>query len=119
MTGTSDLTLYNAGHKGKERRLLADAFPPAPVSGEIPTPIAIRKIDKGRFGWRATATVSKIAGGAGSITGYAVRTGKRFLTATCGDGRLQLRAVSTFVDGTRLVENSIRTCAVAEADARQ
>src|SRR5690349_2475432 len=116
---TGDLTLYNMGHSGKERHLLASAFIPAPVTGEIPNPIQVRRIDKGRFGWMATATVPKIAGGSGSITGYSMRIGKRFLTATCGDGRLQLRATSTFVDGTRLVEGSIRACAVAEADARQ
>lgn len=119
MTVTGDLTLYKGGHLGKVRHLLANALLPAPVSGEVHIPITIEKSDGGRFGWTATAAVSKIAGGYGSITAYSVRIGKRFLTATCQGGRLQMRTLSSFTDGTKLPESAIRTCSVPKADARQ
>lgn len=119
MTVTGELSLYNFGRLGRERRLLANASFPAPVTGEIPVSITIRRIDKGRYGWRATASVPKIAGGAGSITGYSVRIGKRFLTATCAGGWLQLRAVSNLFDGTTLTGSFIHPCTVSEPHVRQ
>jgi hypothetical protein len=78
-------------------------------------PITIRKIDDERFGWRASAEVPKIAGGAGSIYGYSLRIGKRFLRATCGDGRLELRAASTFVDGEKVTGRTVQACSVAKS----
>jgi hypothetical protein len=118
-TVSGDLTLYNGARKGKAWRLLASAWLPAPVTGEVPIPISIRKVDEGRVGWIATATVPKIAGGSGFITAYSARIGKRFLEATCGGGRLELRVDSSFADGTKLRQTGIRTCTMAEADARQ
>jgi len=95
------------------RRLLANASLPSPVAREVAIPITIRKVDEGRVGWIATAAVPKIANGAGSITGYSLRIGKRFLTASCGGGRLELRALSYFVDGTKLLQTRVRTCSAA------
>jgi hypothetical protein len=118
-TVTGDLSLYNGGRKGNVRRLLANATLPSSVAREVSIPITIRKVDEGRVGWIATAAVPKIAGGAGSITAYSLRIGRRFLTANCGGGRLELRALSYFVDGTKLLQTGIRTCAVTEPHVRQ
>ncbi|MDX6635514.1 MAG: hypothetical protein QOF06_1717 [Solirubrobacterales bacterium] len=78
----------------------------------------VRRVRKGRIGWEAVAAIPKIAGGAGSITDYTLKIGKRFLSATCVS-HFELRAVSIFVDGTRLRERSVRPCAVPKADLRQ
>jgi hypothetical protein len=118
-TMTGDLSLYNGGPKGKALRLLAHAVLPSAVAREVAIPITIRKVDEGRVGWVATAAVPKIAGGAGSITAYSLRIGKRFLTATCRGGRVELRALSYLADGTKLLQSAVRTCTMAEPDVRQ
>jgi len=115
---SGQLTLYNRGRKPGGYDLLAHFFLSAPVAGEITFPIEVRKAT-GRYGWKATATIPKIAGGSGSITDYSLRIGRGFLRATCSDGKLLLRATSVFLDGTVRRETAIRTCTVAEADPRQ
>ncbi len=105
-----ELTLYNLGRKPGGLDLLARTFLPAPITGEIVFTIKVREIDKGRYGWRAIALLPKIAGGHGSITDYSPRIGKRLLSATCADGRLTLRALSEFADGTRRREMVARAC---------
>lgn len=114
-----ELTIYNGPRGDAGRILIGNLVVPAPVTAEIGIPILVRKIDKGRFTWRATAAIPKIAGGYGSITGYSVRIGKRFLTATCASGRLRLRVVSRFADGTKLSEGALRSYAMPEADVGQ
>lgn len=112
------LNLYNGGRKPDGRYLIAYAFLSAPITGALLLPITIRRIDSGRFGWRVTAEVPKIAGGSGSIFGYSVRIGKRFLSATCA-GQFEIRTVSTFIDGTSLSERVVRPCAVPEPHVRK
>jgi hypothetical protein len=112
------LSLYNGGGTKDVRRLYAHADLPPRVR-ELVIPITIRKVDDERFGWRASAEVPKIAGGAGSIYGYSVRIGKRFLRATCADGRLELRATSTFVDGEKVTGRTVQTCSAAEPYVRR
>jgi hypothetical protein len=115
---SAPLTLWNGGRKRGGADLLAYAFLPAPAVQELPIAIEVRRVRKGRIGWEAVAAIPKIAGGAGSITDYTLKIGKRFLSATCA-GYFELRAVSAFVDGTRLDERFVRPCAVSKADARQ
>jgi hypothetical protein len=112
------LTVYNLGRKAGGVDLLAHFFLSAPVVAEIVFPIKVRRA-AGRYGWKAQATIPKIAGGSGSITDYSLRIGRRVLCATCPDGKLLLRATSVFLDGTVRRETAIRTCTVAEADPRQ
>lgn len=99
--------------------MVAFAFLPAPATSELVIPIDIRRLGEGRIDWEARLSIPKIAGGAGSLTDYSLRIGKRFLSATCVGQRFELRAVATFADGSRLPEKAIRVCGVAEADARQ
>ncbi len=114
------LTVYNRGRKPGGADLLGWAYFPAPITGAIAVPVKVRRVDGGRYGWRARLEIPKIAGGSGSITGYSVRFLDRILSATCGsDGRLQIRAASTFVDGFLSVATGIRPCSVAEAHPRQ
>lgn len=116
---SSKLHLYNGGRSDDGWRLLALATLTVPTPSELVIPITIRKIDDERFGWRASAEVPKIAGGSGSIYGYSLRIGKRFLGATCGNGRLEMRATSTFADGEKIIGRTVQPCAVAEPDVRQ
>lgn len=113
------LTVYNRGRKPGGADLLGWAYFSAPITGAVVVPVKVRRIDGGRYGWRARLEIPKLAGGSGSITGYSVRFLDRILSATCGDGRLQIGGVSTFVDGTLLASSVIRSCFVPEAHPRQ
>lgn len=113
------LSLYNGGRTEHGRRLVAAAFLSAPVTAELTIPFLVEKLDKGRFGWRAKAKVPKIAGNSGSIFGYSMRIGKRFLRATCADGRFEFGTVSTFADGSQLFGRVTRPCSVAEPHVGQ
>lgn len=107
---TGAITLYKGVRKAGGRSVIGNLALPAPVTAEIGIPVLIRRIDDGRLGWSATAEVPRIAGGNGTIAGYSVRIGRRFLTATCGDKRLELRVVSRFDDGARLLGSALRAC---------
>lgn len=111
------LTLWKSRQQRGGAELLAYAYLTAPVAAELAIPVKVRRVRKGRIGWEAVAAVPKIAGGSGAITDYSLTIGKRLLSATCV-GQFELRAVSTFVDGTSLNERAIRTCTVAKADVR-
>ena len=113
------LRLYNDGRSDDGWRLVAVATVTVPTPSEIVIPITIRKIDDERFGWRASAEVPKITGGSGSIYGYSLRIGKRFLRVTCGDGRFEMRATSTFVDGEKITGRTVQTCTMTEPHLRR
>lgn len=100
--------------------LVAHTFLSAPVTAEVVTTVDVRRANKGRIGWEAEFSIPKIAGAYGSLTEYTVRFGKRLLSATCVDERLELRAVTVFANGSRRSGHVSRPCvAVAEADPRQ
>jgi hypothetical protein len=115
---SAPLTLWYTGRSRGGAQFLAYAYLTAPASQELPLAIEVRRVRKGRIGWEAVAAIPKIAGGSGSITGYSLTIGKRFLSATCVS-HFELRAVSILANGTRLRERSVRPCAVSKADVRQ
>lgn len=92
--------------------LVAHTFLPAPVTAEVVTTVDIRRVNKGRFGWEALLSIPKIAGGYGSLADYSLRIGKRFLSATCADGRFELSAVTTTTEGQWAPEKVVRPCVV-------
>lgn len=99
--------------------LVAHTFLTAPVTADVVTTVDIRRVNKGRIGWEAEFTIPKIAGAYGSLTDYALRIKRRFLSATCVGERLELRAVTLFADGSRRGARAVRPCTVAEADVRK
>jgi hypothetical protein len=115
LTVRERLIVYKASDSPAGIDLVAFTFLPAPVTAEIVIPIYIRRVNQGRIGWEARLSIPKIAGGAGSLTGYALRIGRRFLSATCVGGKLQLRVFSGFDDGTRRSERVVSPCTVAKA----
>ncbi len=118
-TVSERLVVFKAGGKSAGVDMVAFAYLSAPVASELVIPIDVRRIGKSRIGWEARLSIPKIAGGSGSLTDYALRIGKRFLSATCVGQRFELRAVATFADGSRLPEKAIRVCFMAKADVRQ
>jgi len=106
------MTVYNLGPKSRGADLLAFAYFPAPVTTALGIPIEIRRLNRGPFGWEARASIPKIAGGYGRITEYSLKIDKRFLSATCRGGKLEMRVVSGFFDRARRKERATRRCSV-------
>ena len=95
------------------------AYITVPTPAAIVTTVKITKIHNGRYGTKSVASVTKIAGGSGSVTFFALKIDKKFnykgkqvsvLTAKCTDGKLQAHGTAVFSDGTRASAEVIRTC---------
>lgn len=111
---TWPLTLWKRG----DSKLLAYAYLTVPAVAEFLVPIELRRLRRGRIGWRADAAVPKIAGGSGSIIDFTLTVGGRLLSATCRR-YFEFDAVSVFADGSRFRERFVRPCAVTEPHVRQ
>lgn len=108
---TGPLILFNAGQRGATTTLLLHAYVNVPAPTAIVVPATVTRIREGRFGLRIQATVPKIAGGAGSVTRFELKVGRRFahkgrkkslLTASCPNGVWVAKGEASFVDGTKL-----------------
>jgi len=119
LPATSKMTVYNRGRVRGRAELLAFAYLPAPITAALQIPIEIRRTDRGRIGWEARPSIPKIAGGSGWISEYSLRIGKRFLSATCVGGKLELHVVSNFTDGTSRNARLVHPCSVSKPDVRQ
>lgn len=108
----SELLLLNGGFEEGERSLYLHAYITVPTPASIITAVKVRRIDKGRYGLRAIATIPKIAGGSGSITFFRLKLKKGILSAKCPDGRLYARATAVFgsTPPTRVSESAFRWC---------
>jgi hypothetical protein len=116
---TSKLLVFNGGVKGGVTTLYIHAYITVPTPAAIVTTVKIKKIHHGRYGLLSTATIPKIAGGAGSITSFALTVNKKYtykgkkvsvLSAKCPDGKLQAHATAIFSDGTKASAEILRTC---------
>ena len=113
------LVFFNGGVKGGTTTVLIHAYVSVPTPTAIVTSVKVKKIRKGRYGTRATATIPVIAGGSGAVTDFAFvikRTFKRggksqgYLLARCGTGILAAHGTAAFSDGTRLAGTVVRRC---------
>ncbi len=115
----SKLLVFNGGESGGTTTMYIHAYFSAPVSGAIVTTVKIKKIHKGRFGLLATASIPKIANGAGSVTKFNLTINKKFtykgkkqsiLAAKCTDGKLQVHVLAKFYSGEQAATEIVRTC---------
>jgi hypothetical protein len=100
-----DATIYKTG----PRAMTIVAYLPAPVTGRLLIPITVQEAT-GNYGLRATAAISKVAGGSGSLTYLGLRFRKGLFSAACPKGRLQSRVTDSFADGTLAAGGAIVTC---------
>jgi hypothetical protein len=119
ITTTSKLLVFNGGESGGVITFLIHAYITLPTPAAIVTTVKIKKIDNGRFGYLATASIPKIAGGSGSVTSFQLTINKKYtykgkkvsiLSAKCPDGKLQAHATGVFADGTKTSAEVVRTC---------
>lgn len=116
---SSPLTVFNGGEKGGTTTLYVHAYFSAPVANAIVATVKIEKVNRGRYGLEAVATIPKIAGGEGSVKSFDLKIGRTYtykgkrmsvLSAKCGNGKLQAFATSIFADGTEASAGVVRTC---------
>ena len=115
----SKLLVFNGGEKGGVTTFYIHAYITVPTPAAVVTTVKIKKIHHGRYGLLATATIPKIAGGAGSVTAFNLTINKKYnykgkkvsiLSAKCPDGKLQAHGTAKFSDGTSASAEVIRTC---------
>jgi hypothetical protein len=100
---SSPLTIFNGPTRGRQTTMYIHSFITVPVPAAIVTTLTIRKISKGRFGYRVVAKVPTIAGGSGSALtfNFTIRRnfyrfkGRRhpYLSARCRDGKFVARVL--------------------------
>ncbi|HEY6730299.1 MAG TPA: hypothetical protein VI039_04655 [Solirubrobacterales bacterium] len=108
---TGPLVLFNGGVQGPTTTLFLHAYVNVPAPTAIVVKATVTRIHRGRFGLHILAKVPKIAGGAGSVTNFNLKVGRRFtyegkrksfLVAGCPTGTWLTKGDARFGDGTRL-----------------
>jgi hypothetical protein len=119
-SSTGPVVLFNGGVRGKTTLVLLHAYVdvPAPTAIVVPAEV-VRLGGKGPFGLEILATIPRIAGGAGSVTGFRLAVGRRFtragekaslLTASCPTGSYRTEGEAEFADGTVLSIDHVFPC---------
>lgn len=117
---TGPIVLFNGGVKGRTTTVLLHAYVNVPAPTAIITKAIVTRIDRGRFGLRVAARIPKIAGGAGSVTSFDLRVGRKYtykgrakslLAAGCPTGTWWTQGEAQFEDGTKLGINHPFSCA--------
>lgn len=107
---TGPILLFNGGVSGRVTTLFLHAYVNVPAPTAVVVKATVTRIDRGRFGLRIAAAVPRIAGGAGSVTSFELRVGRRFthrgekksfLMAGCPTGIWRTKGSALFADGTR------------------
>ena len=94
------------------------------VYADVPLPtalIAVAKVSKGagKYGYRISVSIPKIAGGAGSFSGAEFTIDRKwtyrgqehsFLSAECANGHFDAQVEVAFGDGTDVIGNVLQAC---------
>jgi hypothetical protein len=116
---SSPITIFNAAPKHGNPTVLAHAYLNVPAPTTYIVPVEIQKVHDGRYGFKAVATIPKIAGGAGTPLYGKLQIGREwtfkgkrlsYANAECPDGRLQGKGEFKFKDGTLLEGTLIKPC---------
>lgn len=117
----SPITIFNGPRIGGDPSVLAHAYVTVPVPTTFVVPVRIEDIHNGRYGYRVSAEIPKIAGGSGIPISGSLKVGRKwtykgkshsYINARCADGRLQALGIFSFKDGTRLQGTFVRPCQV-------
>jgi hypothetical protein len=120
---SSPITFFNGPPIGGDPTVIAHAYLSIPAPTSILVRFRIKRLGSGYFGTRIEATVPRLAGGAGSITRFRVRLGRKwayggkqlsFVSAHCahaGPHRFA-RGKVKFSDGTVLRGSIFTSCLI-------
>jgi hypothetical protein len=99
----SPLLIFNGGTHGKKTTLFVHSFITVPVPAAIVTTLTIKKVHRGRFGYRTIAKIPQIVGGSGSVLDFRFKIDKRLvrfkhrrhpvLSARCPDGHFKAKVL--------------------------
>jgi hypothetical protein len=118
-SSTGPMVLFNGGTRGGTTTVLIHTYVNVPAPTAIVVKAAVTHIHRGRFGLHIEADVPRIAGGAGSVTGFEMKIGRRFtykgekksfLLAGCPTGSWATKGNVRFADGTRLGLTHVFAC---------
>jgi hypothetical protein len=121
-SATGPLLLFNAGVQGATTKVLLHAYVDIPAPTAIVVPADIARIHDGPYGLEIRARIPRIAGGAGSVTKFALKVGRKFsykgrprsfITAGCPTGRWGAKGEAGFSDGTKLQVLHVFPCTPA------
>lgn len=119
---SSPITLFNGPMQGSNPTVFAHFYTTVPAPVAFVIPIVIKRIHKGRYGYRTEAHIPPIAGGNGipleghlKIGKHWTYKGKRYsyINASCVGGRLQARGEFSFKDGTEIRATFLEPCSVS------
>ena len=117
----SPITFFNGPKKGGDPTFFAHAYITVPAPTTIVVPVRIESIRNGRYGYRVTAEIPKLAGGYGIPISASIKVGRKwtykgkkhsYLNARCPDGRLQAIGSFGFKDGTKLQGAFLTPCQI-------
>lgn len=116
---SSPLTMFNGGVKDGETTIFVHAFITVPVPAAIVTTVKITPVRSGPYGIHTVAKIPVIAGGAGSVTKFNLRVGRKFtykgrkksyLTASCPTGHYLTKGHVLFNDNTLIRITHVLPC---------
>jgi hypothetical protein len=119
---STPLTFFNAPPQGGMPSLIAHAYETVPVAKTLLVPIAVERIQHGRYGFQVTIQLPEIAGGYGAATLAEATIGKTwkrggktvgYTNAYCTGGRLQVYGKMYFTDGSFFPGTLTSPCHVA------
>jgi hypothetical protein len=111
------LLIFNAS-KGNKQALLLHVYAHVPAPTTFVVPVAISKAH-GKYGTNAFIKVPSIVNGAGSVTSFKAKIGKKWtykgkkaslLNASCPTGSLFVQGEFTFADGTKMQGTFSKPC---------
>jgi hypothetical protein len=109
-SATGPIVLFNGGVHAGTTLLYVHTYVSVPAPTAVLVTVKLTRIHRGHFGIHAVAAIPRIAGGAGSVTRFKLRIGRRFtyrgrkesyLTGSCPTGRY-------FTEGKVLFEDDIQ-----------
>jgi hypothetical protein len=105
---SSPISIFNGPKLNGQPSMIAHAYETVPAKKTLLVPIAIEKVNKGRYGFRLQVELPAVAGGYGAPTLAEATVGRTFnrggrkvgyLNAYCSGGRLQVQGTLTFTNG--------------------
>jgi hypothetical protein len=117
----SPITFFNGPKIKGDPSFLAHAYLTVPAPVAIVIPVRIETIRNGRYGYRVSAEIPKLAGGYGIPISGSIKVGRKwtykgkkhsYINARCPDGRLQAVGSFSFKDGTRMKGSFLTPCQI-------
>lgn len=118
-SATGPVVIFNGGVQGRTTSVLLHAYVNVPAPTAIVVKATVTRIHHGRFGLRIMAQIPKIAGGAGSVTKFELKIGRKFiyrgrrksfLVASCPTGHWVTKGNVLFDDDTKLGLTHVFPC---------